>query len=301
MSSMGQSRHLMNQISLDLNRELEGGELRNSRYLFYFEKTEANTIHYSRENFPYPDLTEILTRYADSIVTGRRYEVSIYYDLYSSKVYASMDTTIKFDGFPNFDNYLSYPKGGFRFIENIYSELRRHQNEVDTLTWSDWNQPIYLFIDQRASHKVIKTNKLVKYLDSSLRIPWSQPMYHANAINVIAEIRLDKSFLDVDSGSLLVRRFHKPIQVSYVLPKQYGNKWVRFGQRQPAFSAGIMVSFVFNPLTLKVENGVILEGDSEEATRLIDWIKELNLPENMFYWPAVPYATRIYFFIDADS
>lgn len=298
---MGQSRHLMNQISLDLNRELEGGKLRNSRYQFYFEKTEGNTIHYSRENFPYPDLTKILIRYTDSIVTGQRYRVAIYHDLYSSKVYTYTDTAIKLDGFPNFDNYLSYPKDRFQFMENIYSELRKHQKEIDTLKWSDWKQPIYLFVDQRASHEVIKTNKLVKYLDSSLRIPWSRPIYHANAINVIAEIRLDKSFLDVDSGSLLVRRLHKPIQVSYVLPKQYGNKWVRFGQRQPAFAGGIMVSFIFNPLTLKVENAVILEGDSEEATRLIDWIKELNLPENIFYWPNVPYATRTYFFIDADS
>ena len=299
MSTMGQSRHLMNQISLDLIHELQGGELRNRRYHFYFEKTESNTIHYSRKDLPYPDLTKILNRYADSIATGQKYLVKIFHDLYSSKVYAYTDTVIKFQGFPNFDNYLSSPRYASRFVERIYSELRRHQNEIDTLTRSDWQQPIYVFIDSRASHKVIKPNKLVKYLDSSLRIPWSRPMYHANPINAIAEIRLDRTFLKVDSGSLLTRRLHKPIQVSYVLPKQYGNEWVKFAQKQPDFSGGILVSFIFNPLTLKLENAVILEGDTEESTRLIAWIKELDLPENMFYWPGMPYATRTYFFIDA--
>src|SRR5690606_33432422 len=130
-----------------------------------------------------------------------------------------------------------------------------------------------------------------------LSVSWSRPMYHANAINVIAEIRLDKSLLnvDIDSRSIILRQLHKTIQVSYVLPKKYGNKWVRFGQREPSFAGEIMVSFIFNPISLKVENAVILKGDSEKATQLINWIRELNLSENMFYWPGMPHAARTYF------
>lgn len=299
--SMGQSQQLMNQISLDINRELEGVILRDTRYHFHFWKNEEDTIDYYGFGPPSLALKNIINRYADSIPLGERLIVSVYHDAYSPKVYAYTELIIPSGVFGNYSDLPSYPEGGMlSLLETIYSELRTRRNEIDTLSKTYFGDPIHIFIDSLASHRIIKGNKLINYLDSSFRIPWNRAIHNGAVIDVIAEIRLDRFFLKEDNREAL-RRYHKDVQISYVLPKQFGNKWVRFDEREPEYSGDIMVSFVFNPLTSKVENPVIIKGDLDAAIPLIDWIKELSLPTKFFHWPGIPYASRIYFFIDAES
>src|SRR5690606_30451312 len=84
IQAFGQSRHLMNQISQDLNHELEGGMLRDTRLGVRFEK-EAGRIIYSYNGFPDPGVSRVLNQYADSLMVGRTYNALIYYDRHSSQ------------------------------------------------------------------------------------------------------------------------------------------------------------------------------------------------------------------------
>ncbi|MFB5946730.1 hypothetical protein [Albibacterium profundi] len=304
LMSFGQSRELLNEISIDVGKELEGSELRGSRYWFYFKKNQENEIKRTNEfRFPEhlnPTIISLLEKYADSLVMDEVYRLSVYHDVYSSKVYAYADTVFSHDGvFVNSNNYLSRPKIGLgQFQDKLHDELRSHQQEVDTFSLSDWRKPIFILVEPfDEKHQVITENKLVKYLDSSLNVPWKKPIYHANPINAIAEIRLRKGFLSIDKLNP-VYRYHDFVRFYFALRQQYKNTWVGFVDREIDLpdNPELMVSVIFNPLTLKVENPVIHNSDPEKAMLLIDWIEKLNLSERMFYWRYMAEAKRTYYF-----
>jgi len=298
IQSLGQSRHLMNQISQDLNHELEGGMLRDTRLGVRFEK-KADRIIYSYNGFPDPGVSRILDRYADSIMLGRTYNALIYYDRHSSQAYAYVDTVSCSPLFINYDQSTGFPLVHRQsFMDSVYTELRKYRQAIDSLKASDWAEPIYLLIGNETP-EVIKSNKLVRYLDTSLRISWSKPHYHGYQMNSIAEIRLDKSYLDIMDRRLLLKNFFD-VQVSYVLPEHYRNQWVGFSEREPEYPGNIMVSFVFDPTVQKLVNPVILKGEYDDATPLIEWINESNLPGTMFHWKSNPFAKRVYFLIDKN-
>lgn len=299
--SFGQSRTLLNEISIDVGKELEGSELRGNRYWFYFKKNQENEIKRTRE-FRFPEylnstIINVLEKYVDSLVVDELYQLSVYHDIYSSKVYAYADTVFSHDGMlVNSNNYLSRPKIGL--TDKLHDELRSHQQEVDTLSLFDWGKPIFILVEPFAEkHQVITENKLVKYLDSSLNVPWKKPIYHGHPINSIAEIRLQKGFLSIDKLNP-VYQFHDFIHLYFALRQPYKNTWVGFVDRETDLPGNpeLMVSIIFNPLTLKVENPVIHNGDPEKALQLIDWIESLNLSERMFYWRDMAEAKRTYYF-----
>ena len=298
IQSFGQSRHLMNQISQDLNHELEGGMLRDTRLGVRFEK-EAGRIIYSYNGFPDPGVSKVLNQYADSLMVRRTYNALIYYDRHSSQAYAYVDTVSSSPLFINYDQSTGFPLVHRQsLMDSVYIELRKYRQAIDSLKASDWSEPIYLLIGNETP-EVIKSNKLVRYLDTSLRISWSKPYYHGYQMNSIAEIRLDKSYLDIMDRRLLLKSFFE-VQVSYVLPEHYRNQWVRFSEREPEYPGNIMVSFVFDPTVQKLVDPVILKGEYDDATPLIEWINESNLPGTMFHWKSNPFVKRVYFLIDKN-
>lgn len=302
--SFGQSRALLNEISVDLNNELEGSELRGNSYWLYFKKNQDNEIESTNEfRFPkylYSTIINVLDKHVDSLVVDQSYQLSVYHDLYSSKIYTYVDTVFRHEGFPNFNNYLSRPKIGLgQFQDKLHDELRSYQQEVDTLSLSDWRQPIFILVEPFVeNHQVITKNKLAKYLDRSLSVPWTKPIYHANPINAIAEISLRKGFRSIDKLNP-VYRYHDFVHTYFALRQQYRDSWVGFVDREIDLpdSPELMVSIIFNPVTLKVENPVIHNGDPEKAMGLIGWIEKLNLTESLFYWRTMAEAKRTYYFI----
>lgn len=213
---MGQSRDIMNEISAEINRELEGGTLREARSYFQFHR-EGDRIMYRASDAPYLNFTTILARYADRLIAGQSYEVSIYHDRYSSKVYANMDTVYVYRTFGNNDEFVGHAVAPrLSFIDSIYTELRSHGQPVDTLGWSDWAEPIYLLISRIDSPEVIKTNKLTTYLNKSLKIPWRRSYLRGNQVNSIAEIRLNKSYRNVTDRYNMIELYYD-MQVSFAL------------------------------------------------------------------------------------
>lgn len=302
VNCMGQSQRLMNKISLEVNQELEGSTFTNSGYCFWFEIQEDYSLLYSITEIQKAPFTKILSVYLDSLKIGQQYRITLAPDPYSSKVYTYMEKVDIQPGlFPHYTNYLSKPEvGKFQFLHCMYTELEKHQDAVNRLTKDGWQDPISVHIDSTGQHKVIKPHPLVKYLDSSLQIPWTLPLYHGKTINAIAEIRLDKAFFNLDDRHSA--RLHRDaIQVSFILPTPYQNKWVRFSKVKPQYPGDVMVSFVFNPITQNVENPIVSHGDSRKATQLIEWLKALDLSSDLFYWSSLPIAKRTYFFTDASS
>jgi hypothetical protein len=298
--SLGQSRHLMHEISREINRELDGGMLRDVRSYFQFHR-EGDRIVYREGDAPYPNVSRILSSYSDSLIAGQNYEVSIYHDRFSPKAYANMDTVYIYRTFGgNNDEFVGFANVRRKsFIDSLYTELRSHGPAVDTISYSDWAEPIYLLISGNDSPDIIKTNKLVPYLSKSLKIPWQKPYLRGNQVNSIAEIRLKRSYRNIVDRHIMMELYFD-MQVSFALPGRFKNQWVRFASEEPEHPGEIMVSFVFNSLTLKVENPIILKGSHDEATPLINWIESRKLPESMFYRHTLRYAKRMYFFIDRD-
>lgn len=307
LSSIAQSRQLMDEMMQEISAALEmKGEPKYRYRKFSFEKIAGDTIQYSMRDSSSAELSSIIDRYADSLQVYNLYGTYIYHDIYSPKVYVHVKA-VPYDPhepvnsiFYNYGIYLSDPREGFhKFLASVYAELRKHRKEVDALTEGDWEEPIYLLIGPEDSHQVIKGNKLVHYVDSSLRLPWKRPMYRGGPIGVISEIRLEKRFLD-EAVFRDSKVYPKELQSSFVLPEKFGDRWVRFLDRELHFPGDITVSFVLNPATMKLENGVVLNGGSEEANELQDWIIDRNLAEYIFYWGLDPIARRIYFSIDSD-
>lgn len=87
----------------------------------------------------------------------------------------------------------------------------------------------------------------------------------------------------------------------YALSEKYQNNWVKFEKDWKTRTNEISVSFVFNPLTLQLENPIILNGNIKKAKEFIAWLESLDLSTDKFYWKDHPYATRTYFYVSSDS
>src|SRR5690606_31523356 len=125
-------------------------------------------------------------------------------------------------------------------------------------------------------------NKLVTYLDSSLCMSWRKSLFRGRPANELIAIRLEKSFYDEGVYNSNEPGFE--LQRAFVLAEKYKGQWVRIWHLDPESTGRITVSFVLNPSTRKLENGVVLNGDPVEAAELMEWIIDLDVGEKVFYW-----------------
>jgi hypothetical protein len=314
IASFGQSQALYNKIAQELNHELEGGQLRGQSITILFSKNKEHRISYSHVS-SYPrsanesidkEIARVLSQYVDSLVQGEEYGARIYYDMYSTKAYTVITNMTPYNHlFINLDNPFSSPKNGMsHFMNTIYTDLSKHKTILDTLSRTDWNKPIELLIDSTGLRSLVGSSKLVNYLDSTLRISWNPSIYNGAQIATIVDIRLDRiRFMrnnEVLSREDRIREINN-VTFAYALSKKYQNNLVKFESYQKKLTGEICVSLVFNPLTSKLENPVILNGNTDEAKKFITWLKGLYWHPNKFYRPAFPYATRSYFYINPNS
>ncbi len=306
LSSFSQSKRLVNEMMGEINSTLKGKGEPGKRYYFKFERKVGDTIRYESNDTTYFEVRKVLDRYVDSLPIKISYDVYTYQDLHSPNLYihhlAEPYTGENAPGRlgPHYGSYAGIPKGGStKFMEGVYAELRKHREHIDKLPPAEWDKPIYLLISPMATHAILKSNRFVQYLDSSLAISWAQPIYQALPLGAVAEIRLEKRFLDQNVfRAERPKRWNALIPNSYVLPEKYKNQWVRFSEQMPEVLGRVTVSFVVQPSSTELKSRITLNGDPEEASQLMDWINDLNLFEKNRNWRDYLYPKRIYFYIN---
>lgn len=245
-------------------------------------------------------LKAVLTPYVDSLVPNQEYHTTIYFDEYSAKAYATFYQPPVVVGFPNYDNYLPQPRDGFkRLLETIRSDLHRHRAKWDAIQHEAWSKEIVWRIDSTGAVKSTSGGGLDRLLDCTKSMRWTTGLYYGYPMkNAVVRIQMDTAFMLAKAEP---NKWYHPrdwVSVSRMLPDYYQGKWVRFEKDTPMPSGQTVVSFIFNPVTLKMENPVIHRGKASEAWEFVAWLEKREWNARLFYWRDYPYATRSYFCLD---
>ena len=245
-------------------------------------------------------LKAVLTSYVDSLVPNLKYQTNIYIDEYSAKAYATFYQLPEGVVFPNLDNYLPEPRDGFkRLLETICIDLRRHRAKWDTIQHEEWSKEIVWLIDSTGAVKSTSGGGLDRLLDSTKSIRWTTGIYYGYPVkNAVVRIQVDTAFMLAEAEPNKWYHFREWVSVSRMLPDYYQGKWVRFEKDTSMPNGQTVVSFIFNPVTLKMENPVIHRGKASEAWEFIAWLEKREWNARLFYFGDYPYATRSYFCLD---
>lgn len=298
----GQTISSFNRIAKALNEAFEGTELRGQRVSYTISITSEGKIIVaptSKDSIGIGTLKDLLSRHVDSLMPGRKYYASIYFDEYTAKAYAVFYQPTVQVGFPNYDNYFPQPRGGFKeLIQTIRDDLYRHREQLDSVQWEDWYNGITWLIDSSGAVKSAYGGYLDRMLDSAKLIGWIPGIYYGYPMRAIVRIRIDKEFVLAKQEPNTWRYLRDWVRTSYVLPDQYQGKWVRLEKDTPKPSGQTVVSFIFNPVTLQMENPVIHQGPVAEAKEFVTWLEKRQWDTKLFYWKEWPYAIRSYFCLD---
>ncbi|SEO19160.1 hypothetical protein SAMN05216436_1465 [bacterium A37T11] len=301
-----QSDSLLRLISLNLSREMDNSLIRGRNVDWIVIKDSTGQVHFNGDkNIDYSIFQQIIMQQSDSLVVGKTYRVSIYFDLYSSHVYPIIYKEIPFEGFPNFDNLSPSPKKGYKLLlKSIYADLYRHRSALHAISLEEWNTPMDWLIDSTGTLLEVRRSRITSFLDSSLRIPWWPAIYHGWPMASVLPLQIDKDSLfngGVQYKPSKSYGYRPVISFSYLLSEKYREKWVYFDRKQPTSFGELAVSFVFNPITQQLENPVIHAGNELEALQFIAWLKTLYWPSRKFYWPQNPYTSRYYLWLPTET
>lgn len=227
------------------------------------------------------------------------YFVSVYWDLYSDKIYSVAAKYVWEGSFPNYDFYQASPRYGYRnYIKTFKSDIISELGSVDSiksLNWynNQWYKEIEILVDEQGVATYLSSNPVVNILDSTKRINWTPAVYYGKSRNSIKSFRLSYEDVVDSNKSDLDWEFRV-----FVLDRKFKDDLVRFEEESRKIPYGkTVVSFVLNPLTDSFENPFIHKGDTDFGRELIHWIQNYDSSNLAFYWNNYPEAKRVYFYI----
>jgi|GEM_PF-1371937 len=304
--SFGQHELLLERMSTDLSRQLEDLPLRGKKGHFGFlvDSAGINIEPTTLDRELQRRVKEVLDVYKDSLERDIHYEVSIYFDEYSTGVYPLVYKPVVWEE-PTFACYIDLPflpKGGrVNFMESVYKDLARHSMILDTLSSKEWLKTIKILLEYQKKPSVISDGVLGKLLDSSLVIPWTPGIYYAWPVINLVSISVDKSLVYPSNLPTGYAYYDQVFKIENVLQEKYKNQPVLYKNDQPKPEGRLVVSFVLNLMTGKLEHPLIHEGDIDEAGSFITWLEGLQRSEYPFYWSPLFQATRSYFYLPPQN
>ena len=297
-SPTAQSPQPMNEIAAAISQAFEGTNLRGRRFDYSISITDGKlTIFPNYRDSIGTIIKKVLRAYTDHLVPSEKYRSTVYFDEHTAKAYATFFQPPNYKGlFPNFDNLLPEPSDGFKqWKQTIYRDLYQHRKALDTVLLSDWYKEVSWVIGPTGTATPVTNTPFHCYLNSTKLITWSPGVYVARPATIMVHIQLDRA---AALSGTAPSEAGNDIRFTYVVPVQYKGKWVQWEKDGYKVSGRTIVSFIFNPVTLRMESPLIHSGTIDEANALIAWLSKQPWKPTDVYWKATPYATRSYFALD---
>ncbi|MCS4223951.1 hypothetical protein [Sphingobacterium sp. BIGb0165] len=292
-SVFAQSTLSTNQL---LSNALQNDRIRGKYLQLIFEKDTNNNICFDTINmqskYILPKIASILKN--DSSFNIGKYDLKIYWDLYSSEVYTHIEKVKIYEGFPNFDEYDARPVKGFKnFINQILSDFKR--NNFDLYRYTSYTNPIEIFVDKNGHHSFLGPQQIIAHLDSAKFIPWRAALFNGRPRNSIFSFRLTNSHP-------LVTDIEVPetdqISKVFVLDEMYKGEKVRFRSDTETIPTGrVVISFVLDLSIDRLVNPIIHRDNGNDAADFIDFIQTYIPSKYSLYTSFFPRPDRYYFYI----
>lgn len=304
-SALGQALVQYDQLAKELNAKLKEEFLRGYIYRTGFTKDTlislSPPINKSMASLGFNQKIHSVLKSSKQEITYGFYGLNVYWDLYSDSAYTTINKPrVRLEN--TFGEYLnirpSANGGNPKLFNAIAGDILRNGNSGNALQKSHlrpgWVERVELLIDKKGNANFISSFGITDLLDSTKMISWSPTIYYGKLRNFIVSFKLSNSIFNKTKWSDLEWDYE---EVSF-LDDKFQGQIVRFEENNSKLPEGkVLLSFVFNPMTNKLENPFIHRGDLQQGKDLIQWMEKYDYSEIPFYWDDFPEAKRIYFYI----
>lgn len=279
-----------------LSNALKNDHIRGKYLYLQFEKDTNNNIGFDTINMQNkyipPQIVPILEN--DSSFNLGKYELKIYWDLYSTEVYTQIKKVKIYEGFPNFTEYYARPVKGFKnFLNQITSDLKR--NNFNPYHYTSYTNPIEVFVDKNGHHSFLGPQQITSHLDSVKLIRWKPAVFNGRQKNSIFSFRLANSHPLVADIDLFET---DEISKVFVLDEMYKGYKVRFRSDTETIPTGrVVISFVLDLSIDRLVNPIIHRDNGSDTADFIDFIQTYIPSKYSLYSSSFPRPNRYYFYI----
>lgn len=279
-----------------LSNVLKNDRIRGKYLQLKFEKDANNNIGFEtitiQSKYILLKIAPILKN--DTSFDMGKYDLKIYWDLYSNEVYTHIEKVKIYEGFPNFTEYYARPVKGIKnFINQILSDFKR--NNFDLYRYTSYTNPIEIFVDKNGHHSFLGPQQIIAHLDSAKLIRWKPALFNGRPKNSIFSFRLANSHPLVTDIDLFET---DEISKVFVLDEMYKGERVKFRSDTENIPAGrVVISFVLDLSIDRLVNPIIHRDNGNDAADFIDFIQTYIPSKYSLYTSSFPRPNRYYFYI----